>query len=257
MVMTFSDVEMLRDKDFEQMTADELRRCRSIIARMQLDLAKVATRRFRPDPRGQRIDLRRTLRDSVRGNAAVIPLARRARRRRPPPLVVLCDISGSMERYSRMFLQFLHTLTNARHRVHSFLFGTRLTNVTFALRQRDADRAFDNVGHEVKDWAGGTRIGACLRQFNREWSRRVLGQGAVVLLVSDGLDRDPSTNLAFEADRLHRSCRRLVWLNPLLRYDGFEPLATGIRTLLPHVDDFRPVHDLRSLEQLVEALNQL
>jgi len=257
MTMTFSAAEILRTKDFEQMTAEELSLSRRLIARMSLDVTLVPTRRFRPDRRGGRIDLRRTFRQIGKGALGYIPLARRSRRRRPPPLVVICDISGSMERYSRMFLHFLHALTNARQRVHAFVFGTRLTNVTRALRHRDVDRAFQALGRDVKDWSGGTRIGACLAEFNRTWSRRVLAQGAVVVLVSDGLDRDPSVDLAFEADRLHRSSRRLVWLNPLLRYAAFEPKAGGIRALLPHVDDFRPVHDLQSLEQLAEALRDL
>jgi uncharacterized protein with von Willebrand factor type A (vWA) domain len=159
-----------------------------------------------------------------------------------------------MERYARMLLHFLHALTNGRDRVHTFLFGTRLTNVTRRLRHRDVDRALADVGEACRDWSGGTRIGACLRAFNHDWSRRVLGQNAVVLLITDGLDREGGTGIEREAERLRRSCRRLVWLNPLLRFSGFEPRAAGIRALLPHVDDFRPVHDLESLDQLAEAL---
>src|SRR3546814_7032340 len=155
-----------------------------------------------------------------------------------------------MERYSRMLLHFLHAVTNDRDRVHTFLFGTRLTNVTRFLRYRDIDLALEKVASALVDWSGGTRIGACLHAFNRDWSRRVLTQGAVVLLISDGLDRDAGTGLDSEMDRLHRSCRRLIWLNPLLRYDAFEPRSLGIRAILPYVDDFRPVHNLDSLEQL-------
>ena len=159
-----------------------------------------------------------------------------------------------MERYSRILLSFLHALTGARDRVHSFVFGTRITNVSRALRERDPDVALQKLGTEVTDWSGGTRIGQCLHTFNRTWARRVLAQGAVVLLITDGLDRDPDVDLGFEADRLHRSCRRFIWLNPLLRYSGFEPLARGIRELLPHVDEHRPIHNLESLEQLAQAL---
>ena len=252
-VMTYSNVEVLRAKDFEQMTSDELRRARQVIAGMRLPIRDRPTRRFRPDHRGSRIDPRRSLRASV-ANPHAIELHHRSRQVRPPPLVVLCDISGSMERYSRIFLHFLHALTNARDRVHSFVFGTRLTNVTRALRYRDIDLALARVGQEVLDWSGGTRIGECLQTFNKHWGRRVLGQGAVVLLVTDGLDRDPSVDLGFEADRLRRSCRRLIWLNPLLRYEGFEPRARGVEALLAHVHEFRPVHNLESLQQLAEVL---
>ena len=178
------------------------------------------------------------------------------RARRLPPLVIVCDISGSMSRYTRMFLHFMHMLTNDRDRVHTFLFGTRLTNVTRHLRQRDIDIALTRVADSVEDWSGGTRIGESLKEFNRFWSRRVLGQGAVVLLISDGLDRDAGRGLHREIERLHKSCRRLIWLNPLLRFEGFEPRSQGIRSLLPFVDEFRPVHNLQSLEELIEALGR-
>jgi hypothetical protein len=176
---------------------------------------------------------------------------------RHPPLVVLCDISGSMERYSRMMLHFMHGMTSDRDRVHSFLFGTRLSNITRHLRHRDIDVALERIGEQVQDWSGGTRIGATLEEFNRFWSRRVLGQGAVVLMITDGLDRDAGDGLEMEMERLHKSCRRLIWLNPLLRFEGFEPKARGIRAILPHVDDFRPVHNLESLSQLAEALGDM
>jgi uncharacterized protein len=175
---------------------------------------------------------------------------------RPPPLVTLCDISGSMSRYAQILLHFLHAVTNDRDRVHAFLFGTRLSNVTRQLRHRDAEVAFQMVAHVVPDWSGGTRIGEALATFNRLWARRVLGQGAVVLLITDGLDRDGARGLAENMDRLHRSCRRLIWLNPLLRWEGFEPRSQGIRAMLPHVDDFRPVHNLASLRALVDLLSR-
>jgi uncharacterized protein with von Willebrand factor type A (vWA) domain len=253
--LTFSPDEVLRTRDFDDMSAAELARARAAVARMQLLLRPVTTRRFHPDPRGHRIDLRRTLRASLRTLGESATLERRARRRRAPPLVVLCDISGSMGRYAEVLLTFLHTLSAARARVHTFLFATRLSNVTRTLRHRDVDEALRRCGREVVDWAGGTRLHACLAEFNRVWARRLLGQGAIVLLVTDGLDRDPDDGLADEAARLHRSCRRLIWLNPLLRYAGFEPRARGVRALLPHVDEHRPVHDLASLEELARALS--
>ena len=255
MLMTFSDTEVLRSKDFEQMTADEIARTRALIKKMRLPVLDVLTRRFRPAPHGQRVDMRRTLKASLRSGGKEAALRFKTQRRRPTPLVVLCDISGSMERYSQMFLHFLHALTNDRDRVHVFTFGTRLTNITRTLKFKDPDVALAKIGSEVRDWSGGTRIGQCLRAFNHQWSRRVLGQGAVVLLISDGLDRDPESGLDFEAERLQKSCRRLIWLNPLLRFDGFEPKAGGIRRLLPYVDDFRPVHNLKSLQELIEALS--
>jgi uncharacterized protein with von Willebrand factor type A (vWA) domain len=213
------------------------------------------TRRFAPDPRGARADMRATLRAALR-SGGVIELKRKSRRRRPPPLVVLCDISGSMGRYAQLLLHFLHAVTNDRDRVHVFLFGTRLTNVTRQLRHRDAEVAFQMVSHAVPDWSGGTRIGEALERFNKLWARRVLGQGAIVLLITDGLDRDGAQGLAENMDRLHRSCRRLIWLNPLLRWGGFEPKSQGIRAMLPYVDEFRPVHNLASLRALIFSLSQ-
>jgi hypothetical protein len=247
-------LEALRTKDFAAMSAAELAEAREAIARMVLDVDEVTIRRTRPAKRGTKIDLRATLRASMRSGGYDIPLRFRERRREAPPLVVLCDISGSMSRYTEMLLRFLHLLVNDRARVSAFVFGTRLHNVTRALRHRDVDVALARCGVEVNDWSGGTRIGPCLEEFNLRWSRRVLGQGAVVLLISDGLDREISPGLAEAAARLHRSCRRLIWLNPLLSFAGFEPRAAGIRAILPHVDDFRPVHNLESLAQLAAAL---
>lgn len=255
-VLTYSGREQLQEKDFEQMSAEELVRARRELARLRLPIMEVPTRRFAPHPRGARVDLRRTLRLSMRGGGEGIDLARKRRRHRHPPLVILCDISGSMSRYSRMLLLFMHTITNDRDRVHSFLFGTRLTNVTRHLRSRDIDLALEKIGTLVKDWAGGTRIGHALQEFNRFWSRRVLGQGAVVLLISDGLDRDAGEGLAVEMERLHKSCRRLIWLNPLLRYEQYAPLTAGARAMIRHVDDFRTVHNLESLRELTEVLSQ-
>jgi uncharacterized protein with von Willebrand factor type A (vWA) domain len=252
--LTFSADEVLRTRDFEQMSAEDLARAKRIVAGMAIGPRPVRTRRFRSDPHGARIDLGRTARDSAKTFGDLAPLRFRSRVEAPPPLVVLCDVSGSMGRYSEMLLHFLHALLGARTRVHAFLFATRLTPVTRILRRRDPDEALARCGRQVVDWAGGTRLRACLREFNRSWSRRVLGHGALVLLVTDGLDRDPEPGLAAEADRLHRSCRRLVWLNPLLRWSGFQPRAQGVRALLAHVDEHRPVHNLDSLEALGRAL---
>ena len=255
-VLTYSAAEALRTRDFEDMSADEIRQAKEVIAAMRLPILAATTRRFEPDPNGPRVDMRATLRTALRSGTAIIPLRLRRPRRRPPPVVALCDISGSMSRYSRMLIHFLHALTNDRDRVHTFVFGTRLTNVTRYLRDRDVDIALAKVGEAAGDWDGGTRIGHCLAEFNLRWSRRVLGQGAVVLFISDGLDRDAGRGLAREIERLHKSCRRLIWLNPLLRYQGFEPKSAGIRAILPHVDDFRQVHNLDSLDALAEALSR-
>ena len=252
---TASEREVLRRKDFATMTTDELEASRRMLARLRLPLPEVTVRRTRPAPRGTRVDMRASLRRMTGGAGAAAPLAFRRRTKKPPPLVVLCDISGSMDRYARMLLHFLHAITNDRHRVQVLLFGTRLTPITRHLHHRDVDVALDRVAQAVPDWAGGTRIGACLAEFNRRWSRRLLAQNATVLLISDGLDADAGAGLAFEAERLSKSCRRLVWLNPLLRYEGFEARPAGIRALLPYVDDFRSAHSIASLEALADALS--
>ena len=253
--MAFSPTEVLRTKDFEDMTPAELLQAREAIRSLNLDLRPVLTRRHQPDPRGRFIDLRRTLRTSVRTGGCPLPLERRSMRTRRPTIVALCDISGSMEAYSRILLHFFHALTNAGDRVHTFVFGTRLTNITRLLRDRDVDRALGRVGTTVQDWYGGTRIGGALRAFNVQWSRRLLAQGAVVLLVTDGLDREGGTGIGAEARRLRMSCRNLIWLNPLLRYRAFAPRAAGIRALLPEVDEHRPVHNLHSLAELADVLS--
>ncbi|MBV9751593.1 MAG: VWA domain-containing protein [Hyphomicrobiales bacterium] len=249
-----SSTELLQAKDFAQMTADEIAEARRRIAALMMPQDAVKTRRFIADPRGARIDPRASFRRSLRSGGAAIELARRRRRVRHPPIVALCDISGSMDDYTRIFLHFLHALMEARGRVQVFLFATRLTNVTRQLRARDPDDALARCGAIVKDWAGGTRIADTLHEFNRDWSRRALWGGPIVLLFTDGLERRVDHDLAFEMDRLHRSCRRLVWLNPLLRYGGFEARAAGIRAMLPHVDEFRPIHNLASLADLCSAL---
>jgi uncharacterized protein with von Willebrand factor type A (vWA) domain len=251
-----SDREVLEKKDFAQMSAAEIAHAKDAIKRMVLGFDDVRTRRLAPHPHGHRIDLRRTLRASMKAGGAVIDLKYLGPKTKMPPIVALLDISGSMSQYTRLFLHFLHAVTDARKRVSTFLFGTRLTNVTRALKERDPDEALAACSASVLDWSGGTRIATSLAAFNKQWSRRVLTQGAVVLLFTDGLERDPDERLNFEIDRLHRSCRRLIWLNPLLRFSGFEAKARGIRVMLPHVDELRPIHNLESMSDLCRALSE-
>jgi uncharacterized protein len=253
--LTYSARELLQSVDFEKMSTEELALAKRLVAKMRLPIMELPTRRFSPDLHGRRIDMRATLRNSLR-SGGVPSLRRRSPRRRHPPLVIICDISGSMSRYSRIVLHFMHAVTNDRDRVFCFLFGTRLTNITRMLRHRDVDIALDRVAGRVEDWSGGTRIGHCLAEFNARWSRRVLGQGAVVLFISDGLDRDAGEGLTREMERLHKSCRRLIWLNPLLRYDAYEPKSLGAKAIMPHIDDFRPIHNLESLADLTSVLER-
>lgn len=260
-VLTASTDDVLRKKDFEQMSSQELTLARIAMSRMDVLAEPVATRRFRPSASAHRIDMRRTMRSAIRRGSGLMILARKERRLKPPPLVVICDISGSMSRYSRMFLHFLHALTATRARagqkVESFVFGTRLTNITRAIRRRDVDDALASVANLVEDWAGGTRIAAALHDFNAHWSRRVLAQGAIVLLMTDGLEREGGEMLAAEMSRLRRSSRRLIWLNPLLRYQDFQPRAAGIKAMLPFVDAFKPMYNLESLSDLATALQSV
>ena len=253
---TASGNELLRMKDFAQMTAAEIGEARRAIADLRLPFDSVATRRFRSDSSGRLIDPRAMMRAAPRTGGALVLPKFRAPREAHPPLVVLADISGSMSQYTRIFLHFLHALSEKRRRVHTFVFGTRLTNLTRQMRHRDPDQALADCSAAVQDWAGGTRIGDALRDFNRLWSRRVLGQGAVVLLITDGLERDDVQGLSVEMERLRKSCRRLIWLNPLLRFDGFEARARGVRAMLPHVDEFRAVHNLAALSDLVASLDR-
>jgi uncharacterized protein with von Willebrand factor type A (vWA) domain len=253
--LSFSSREVLQHMDFDTMSAAELAEARKMIGQLRLPLPIVRTRRKRVSAAGKSIDLRATLRESFHEGGDIIPLVRAAPRELHPPLVVLCDISGSMNPYSRMFLHFLHAITNDQDRVTVFVFGTRLTNITRQLRHRDVDVAMAQVSTAIQDWSGGTRIGASLREFNYRWGRRVLGQNACVLLVSDGLDREAGEGLGEEMERLAKSCRRLIWLNPLLRYEKFEARPAGVRAMLPHVDLFLPVHNLKTLVDLAKALN--
>ncbi|MFD0908447.1 vWA domain-containing protein [Ruegeria arenilitoris] len=257
---TASSEERLRSLDFEQMSTAETAQAKRILARLQLPVDPIASRRGQASHLGQRIDRARTLRAAMRQGGELRQIALVKPKPRWPNLIALCDISGSMSQYSRIILHFLHTVSNAKGagwaKVHAFTFGTRLTNITRHLHQRDVDAALAAAGAEAQDWEGGTRIGECLHQFNRDWSRRVMGQGAVVLLITDGLERGDPDLLEKEIERLHLSARRLIWLNPLLRWDGFAPKAQGVATMLPHVDSFRAGHSIASLEDLAAVISQ-
>ncbi|WP_037307129.1 vWA domain-containing protein [Ruegeria halocynthiae] len=257
---TASSEERLRSLDFEQMSTAEVAQAKRLLARLTLPVKPIESRRGQASHLGHRIDRARTLRAAMRQGGELRDIARLKPKPRWPNLVVLCDISGSMSQYSRIILHFLHAVSNAKGagwaRVHAFTFGTRLTNVTRHLQQRDVDAALAAAGAEAQDWEGGTRIGECLHAFNRDWSRRVMGQGAVVLLISDGLDRGEPEALGKEMERLHLSARRLIWLNPLLRWDGFAPKAQGVAAMLPHVDSFRAGHSIASLEDLAAVISK-
>ena len=252
--LTFNEREVLRKADFDTMSADEWRAARRALAQMRLIFEPLPTRRSTAADRPGRADWRATLQRMARHGGELWDMRWRERRRRPAPLVVLADISGSMSRYSRMLLHFAHALGHADARVESFVFGTRLTRTTRLLKSRDPDVAVSQVVRAVEDWSGGTRITTCLHEFNQRWARRALDSRTTVLLISDGLEHGDVKALSFEAERLAKSCRRLIWLNPLLRFERFEPKAAGIRALLPHVDRFLPAHNLDSLEQLVTVL---
>lgn len=258
--LTMSSEERLRQLDFEQMSTQEMAEAKRMLARLNLPVTPIASRRFMADVHGARIDGRATMKAAMRRGGELHDIVRAAPRPRWPNLVVLCDISGSMSQYSRVILHFLHAVSNARGagwaKVHGFTFGTRLTNITRHLAQRDVDAALAAAGAQAQDWEGGTRIGSCLTEFNRDWSRRVMGQGAVVLLITDGLDRDDPEVLGKAMERLHLSSRRLIWLNPLLRWDEFAPKAQGIRAMLPHVDSFRAGHSVASLEELAAVISR-
>tara|TARA_Y100001934_G_C12385845_1_gene795668 strand:- start:3841 stop:5076 length:1236 start_codon:yes stop_codon:yes gene_type:complete len=252
--MSYSGAEKLQNIDFEKMTVEELYEAKKAISSLRFPIDEISTRRFRTNPRGLRVDMRKTLRSQLKPGGDLNPLKKCKNIKRPPDLILLCDISGSMSRYSRMFLHFMHAVTSDRDKVTVFIFGTSLTNITRFLRHKDVDYALDLTSRSTGEWSGGTRIGESLRQFNFLWSRRVLGQGATVLLITDGLDRDDLNLLKKEISRLHDSCRCLIWLNPLLRYEAFKAEAGGIRTMLPYVDEFRSAHNLQSLIDISEVL---
>ena len=251
---SFSQREILKEKDFEQMSLEEQEEAKKLL-REGFDIVKAGpTRRFRASPYGGRYDLRKTMQLMLRNNGQLIELERKKRRLRPPTLVLLCDISGSMSGYSRMFMHFAHALCARGQTVHSFVFGTRLTNISHWLSDRDVDKALGRVVGEVKDWDGGTRIADSLQKFNVDWGRRVLAGRTVTILLSDGLERESHSDLGFQMERLKRNTSELIWLNPMLRFSEFEPKALGIRTMLPHVDRFLPAHNVSSLTELGKIL---
>ncbi len=255
--LTYSPVEVLRKKNFEAFTWEEVQQAKALMKALVWRISPRRTRRQRPGRNRRRPDFRRLVRKNLRHGGELIELAFREPKFKQRPLVVLCDISGSMERYSRMLLHFVHTLTNGLDRVEAFVFGTRLTRITRQLKRKDIDEALAEVVRVVDDWSGGTRIGEAIKTFNYRWARRVLGQGAVVIIISDGWDRGDVSVLAREMARLQRSCYRLIWLNPLAGMRGFEPLARGLQAALPYVDDFLPAHNIESLEQLGKLLSTL
>jgi uncharacterized protein with von Willebrand factor type A (vWA) domain len=256
---SYSPIELLHDKDFSAYDEDELALAQRTIDTLVWQLSKHATRRREISPkRAEYLDLSRTMRSSIRYDGEIVDLAWQRRRAKPRPLTVLCDISGSMDRYSRVFLHFVYALASApnHQRVEAFIFGTRLTRITPALRQRNVERALAGVAGTARDWAGGTRIGDALREHNYRWARRTLGRGALAIIISDGWDRGDIELLQREMGRLRRSVHRLIWLNPLLGSPDYQPLALGIQAALPFVDDFLPLHNLASLEALAVQLGQ-
>jgi uncharacterized protein with von Willebrand factor type A (vWA) domain len=255
--MAYSQDEILRHKDFDAYTPDEMQRARRLMQEIRWKIARRQTRRFEANQLGRFLDLRRTIRTNLRNGGEVFDLAHRRLRTRPRSLVLICDISGSMDRYSRTLLQFLHTVEHGLDRVEAFVFATRLTRITRELRTRDPATALNEVSKSVHDWSGGTRIGEALRTFNYTWSKRVLGRGAIVMIISDGWDRGDIPTLREEMARLQRNCYRLIWLNPLLGLPSYQPLTQGIQAALPYVDDFMPVHNLDSLEALGRHLQKI
>jgi uncharacterized protein with von Willebrand factor type A (vWA) domain len=259
--LTFSAEEVLKQKRFDQMTEGELEAARRLLYRFVWNPPERRTRRLKA--RGdERLDLRRSFRTSLKHQGELVDLEFRSRKTKPRPIVALADVSGSMERYARMLLHFLHAFALEQSRmgarnVETFVFGTRLTRITRSFKQRSVDVALAEVGRGVKDWSGGTRIGESLHTFNRTWAKRVLGRGSIVLIISDGWDQGDPGLLAFEMERLQKSCHRLIWLNPLLGTPGYQPLTRGLVAAMPYMDDFLPVYNLASLEQLVEALGNL
>lgn len=252
-----SDLEVLRTKNFAQFTPEELRRARAFLARLSWNPGRRTTRRLQRANRGDAVDQRRMLRQALREGGVPVRLRYRRRKERLRPLVLICDISGSMDRYARMLLHFVHTLEAGLESVEVFVFSTRLTRITRQLHKRNVDQAIADVVNAVDDWSGGTRIGEAIRTFNLRWSRRVLRSHATVILISDGWDRGDPVLLGTEMARLQRSCRRLIWLNPLLGARGYQPLTQGIRAALPYVDDFLPAHNLESLEALATLLGDI
>ena len=256
-VLMFSSEEALRKKDFGQYTPEEVARARRLMARINWRLGTRKTRRMERAHKGEMIDQRAMLRLAMRQGGIPLNLRYRKRKDKMRPLVLICDISGSMDRYARTLLQFVHTLESGLDNVEVFVFGTRLTRITRELRKRDVDQAITDVVNAVDDWSGGTRIGEAIRDFNFRWSRRILRSNATVVLISDGWDRGDPALLGSEMARLQRSCRRLIWLNPLLGAPGYQPLTQGIKASLPYIDYFMPIHNLKSLEALADLLSSV
>ncbi|HLF00805.1 MAG TPA: VWA domain-containing protein [Anaerolineales bacterium] len=257
LTLTYSATEVIRRKDFAEMTGEELAAVKQLMATLLWHLGERRTRRRRPG-HGQFLDLRRTVRNNLRYGGEILKWAKREPKHKPRPIVIIADISGSMERYTRLLLHFIYGLTmGLAQPVESFVFSTRLTRITRQLGHKDIDHALREVGHTVADWSGGTRIGEALKDFNFDWGRRVLGRGAIAILISDGWDRGDVQLLKKEMARLQRNCHRLIWLNPLLGSPDYEPLTRGMQTALPFIDDFMPVHNLASLEDLAQRLATL
>ncbi len=253
----YSAIEILRKKDFESFTWDEVQEAKKLMAEMRWHLELRPTRRKRPTRRGSYPDMRRIVRRNLKYGAELLELTWREIKHKPRPLVIICDISGSMSMYSRFLLHFIHTISNGLLNVEAFVFGTRLTRITRQIKRRDVDDAVRDVSKTVQDWSGGTRIGDALHYFNRKWARRVLGRSAVVLVISDGWDRGEASMLEVEMDRLQHSCHRLIWLNPLLGSPDYRPLTIGMKTALPYIDDFLPAHNLDSLISLGNLLGTI
>ena len=256
LVPTYSRQERLRHKDFAEMTAEELEMAKRVMAKMPDSLGMRKTRRFQSG-KGRQINMRRLMKDVIRKHGDVTHLPTHRRKEKPRPVVLLCDISGSMERYTRVLLHFMHTLAGSLFQVESFLYSTDITRITRQIRQKNVDDALEDVGQTVLQWGGGTMTGECLHRFNWVWSRRVLGRGAVVILITDGWDRGDIPLLHREMERLQHSCRRVIWLNPLLDVPEYEPLTRGAQAILPYVQDFLPITNLANLEVIVKALNNL
>jgi uncharacterized protein with von Willebrand factor type A (vWA) domain len=256
LIPTYSALERLRYKDFAEMTGGELEAVKRLMERLPWSLGERRSRRFVAGE-GAQFDLRRAFRRNMRYGGEFLFLPTRQIKIKPRPLVMICDISGSMERYTRVLMQFAHTLANSMYQVESFVFATHLTRVTRLIRRRSVDAALREVGVTVRDWGGGTKIGETLKEFNYRWARRVLGRGAVTLLITDGWDRGDPDVLSEEAERLQLSSYRVIWLNPLLASAGYEPLTRGAAVLLPYVDDFLPIANLANLEMLARLLWQV
>jgi len=254
---TFSDIELLQQKDFSELSPDELNAVKQIIADMRWNVSLRETRRFVPDNKGQRLHMRKVLATSVKHGGVPVKFEYQAKKIKQRPIVLIADISGSMEKYSRLVLQFFYCVSHSLKNVEAFVFGTRMTRITHALKIKNIDRAVQEATRDVVDWSGGTRIGESLQTFNRQWSRRVLRRGAIAIIVSDGWERGDTNLLRKEMRYLQHRCHRLIWLNPLSGRATYQPVVSGMQTALEYVDDFLPIHNLQSLSALAEHLKTL